>query len=200
MARKSVYSKAKVNMIVECLENGDSIDQAMRSCKVSRVTFYNWMRVHPEFADAVRDAQEHYANWEHYTLSADAKLSLKRLICGYEYDESKTTYERDPVNPSAPRIKGRVVTHRTVPPNAAAVIFALCNLDPEHWKNRVAQQVSAEVDMTGDTVRSLSRIPDAVLSQVIKSLGGETPDDAPQLDAPDVEPVKIAVPRSAEEQ
>jgi hypothetical protein len=33
-------------------------------------------------------------------------------------------------------MKERIVTKKYIPPDTAAIIFTLCNLDPEHWKNR----------------------------------------------------------------
>ena len=101
---------------------------------------------------------------------ADAERSLKVLINGTEYEEIKTEYEQNPNNPDAPRIKKQSRTTKKILPNPTAVIFALSNRDPEHWKNRIDTDINAKVEQETKTSLDLSGVSDELLGQVIDAI------------------------------
>lgn len=173
MARPSKYEPERVNTILDAIRNGESIKVAAAKGGIHIDTYYDWYNNNPTFSDAVKEARREYENWEMEGILKDARKSLKTLICGEEYDETKTEYEQDPRNPSQPRIKRQTVTRKKVLPNATAVIFALVNRDPEHWKNRSVQELEAKIKAEGETNVSLANVPDELLDKVIAAINGE---------------------------
>lgn len=169
--KKPIYSPERVRKIVEAVEMGQTYEMAAREAGICKDTLYEWKKKYPEFTDVLKRAKDNFVEWETCELLKDAKVGLKRLICGYDYDEKKTVLERDPTNPNQPRIKQTIITHKTVPPNAAACIFALCNLDPDNWKQRLQQDVNGKVEVNSEAAEQLSRLPDEVIRAAAKSLG-----------------------------
>ena len=89
-----------------------------------------------------------------------------------EYEETKTEYEND--KNGNPRIRKQTVVTKRIAPSPTAVIFALCNRDPEHWQNRVAQDITGklETETKGSGV-SLANVPDELLAKVIDAINGK---------------------------
>lgn len=174
MARPTKYEPERVNVILDSIRSGDSIKVAAARGGINLDTFYTWQKEKAEFSEAVKEARREFENWEMEGILKDAQKSLKRLICGEEYDETKTEYEQDPRNPSQPRIKKQTVTHKKILPSPTAVIFALVNRDPEHWKNRTVQEMEAKIKAESDTNVSLANVPDELLEQLAEAIkGGE---------------------------
>lgn len=171
--RKPDFTPERIETICRAIEQGKTSADAAKIGGISESTFYEWQNRHPEFSEAVKRAKAAYEDWERNELLAAARRSLRELICGLEYDEVKTEYEQDPKDPSKPRVKKQFRTTKKVMPNATAVIFALCNRDPEHWQNRVAQDINGKVDVEqkGDGV-SLANVPDGLLAQIIDAIRG----------------------------
>ena len=169
--RKPECSEERIARICDAIKSGETNERAAKLGGISETTFYEWLNSKPKFSEAVKAAKLAFEDWERNGLLAEAKKSLKALIMGQEYEEIKTEYDSDPKNPSQPRIKKQTRTTKKVLPNATAVIFALCNRDPENWKNRIANELSGKVEteQTGPGV-SLSNVPDELLAQVIESL------------------------------
>ena len=172
MGRPPKYTPDRVAKILDAIKQGDGVEIAAKKAGVSPSQFYDWQAKKPEFSEAVKAAKAEFEEWELKDLLQDAKKSLKVLICGQEYDETKTEYEQDPKNPAQPRVKRMTTTRKRVLPSATAVIFALCNRDPEHWQNRVAQEISGKLDTDGRTEVSLAKVPDELLAQVIEAING----------------------------
>lgn len=49
----------------------------------------------------------------------------------------------------------------------------MCNRDPEHWKNRITNEVDAKVQSQADSNVSLENVSDELLEKVIKAINGE---------------------------
>lgn len=158
-------------MICDSLANGDTQRLACKKAGISEDTFAEWQRKYPDFAESVKRAKDTYEEWERNGILADAKKSLKVLICGQEYDEVKTEYKSDANG--QPVIKSQVRTTKKILPNATAVIFALCNRDPEHWQNRINADVNSKVTAETKTDLSLANVPDDLLAQVIEAINGK---------------------------
>lgn len=160
-------------IIIDAIRNGDTNEVAANKGGITRKTFYEWMNTKSDFCGAVKSAKAEYEEWELNGILADAKKSLKVLICGQEYDETKTEYEQDPRDPGRPRIKRQTVTRKKVLPSATAVIFALCNRDPEHWQNRVSNEITGKLESDSKNDISLKNVPDELLAQVIEAISGK---------------------------
>lgn len=171
--RKTKYTPETIKAICDALERGETQERAAELGGIDRATFYAWMNEKPDFSDAVKRAKAVFAEWERNEILKDAQKSLKTLICGLEYEETQTEYEQDPKNPGKPRIKRQRTTTKKILPNATAVIFALCNRDPEHWQNRVTNEIAGKLQTDADANISLASVPDDLLAKVIAAIRGE---------------------------
>jgi hypothetical protein len=174
VGRKPQYTPDRVRIICDAIESGETNKHAAELAGLHQDTFYKWLKEKPEFSELVKKAQSVYREWLNKDILADAERSLKVLINGTEYEEIKTEYEQNPNNPDAPRIKKQSRTTKKILPNPTAVIFALCNRDPEHWQNRISQDVNGKIDVEqkGSGI-SLSNVPDSLLAQVIEAINGK---------------------------
>ena len=167
-----MYTPERVAKICKAIENGETNATAAKIGGIHIATFCEWQNTKPEFAEAVKRAKAAFEDWQMNGILEDARKSLKTLICGQEYEEIKTEYENDKTG--NPRIKKQTRVTKKILPNPTAVIFALCNRDPDNWKNRVAQDVNGKIDVEqkGSGV-SLVNVPDNLLAQVIDAINGK---------------------------
>lgn len=165
-----MYCQERVDTICKAIERGETIENAARIGNIAVGTLFRWMDEKSEFKEAVKKAKAAYEDWEMNGILADAKKSLKTLICGTEYEEVKTEYEND--KNDSPRIRKQTRVTKKVLPNATAVIFALCNRDPEHWKNRISNELTGKVETETKGSVSLAKVPDELLAQVIEKING----------------------------
>lgn len=170
--RKPMYTPERVAKICKAIENGETNETAAKIGGIAVSTFCEWQAKKPEFMEAIKRAKAAFEDWQMNGILEDARKSLKTLVCGQEYEEIKTEYEND--NNGQPRIKKQTRITKKILPNPTAVIFALCNRDPEHWQNRVAQDVNGKIDVEqkGSGV-SLANVPDSLLAQVIDAINGK---------------------------
>lgn len=171
--RQAKYSPERVEIICSELANGSTVQAATKKAGIHVDTFYDWKNNKPEFSEAVKRAEEQFEEWQMNGILEDAKKSLKTLILGQEYEEVKTEYEQNPKDPTQPRIKRQTRTTKKVLPNPTAVIFALCNRDPEHWQNRVNNELSGKIETETKSNISLANVPDSLLAQVIDAINGK---------------------------
>ena len=170
--RQPMYTPERVAKICKAIENGETNAVAAKIGGIHIATFCEWQNTKPEFAEAVKRAKAGFEDWQLNGILEDAKKSLKTLICGQEYEEIKTEYEND--KSGNPRIRKQTRVTKKILPNPTAVIFALCNRDPEHWQNRVAQDVNGKIDVEqkGPGI-SLANVPDDLLAKVIDAINGK---------------------------
>ena len=169
--RQPMYTPERVKIICDALARGETQDTAYRLAGISNETYYRWLKEKSEFSNAVKKAQAAFQDWQMNGILEDARKSLKTLICGQEYEEIKTEYEND--KNGQPRIKKQTRVTRKVLPNPTAVIFALCNRDPEHWQNRVNTELSGKVETETKSNVSLANVPDDLLAKVIDAINGK---------------------------
>lgn len=169
--RQPMYTPERVKRICDAIERGETNETAAKIGGIAVGTFFRWMDEKSEFKDAVKRAKAAFEDWQLNGILEDAKKSLKTLICGQEYEEIKTEYEDDKAG--NPRIKKQTRITKKIMPNPTAVIFALCNRDPEHWQNRVSNEVSGKIETEAKSSVSLSNVPDSLLAQVIDAINGK---------------------------
>lgn len=170
---KTKYNLKRQQIICDALRNGESRTTAAKRAGIQKDTFYNWLEQFSAFSAAVKEAEDAYQDWLLNGIKDDALKSLKTLICGLDYEETKTEYEQNPNDPSQPRIKKQTVITKKILPNATAVIFALTNRDPERWKNRYEQTIDGRLDTESKTAVSLEKVPDDLLAQVLEAINGK---------------------------
>ena len=169
--RKPQWTDAKVEIMCKAIAAGKSYKEAYTAARISYQTFYRHLKDDSEFCDRIRKAEAEYQEWYDAQIVVECKRSLLELIRGYEYDEITTETGTD--LRGKPVSKKKIV-HKKVGPNATAIIFALCNRDPEHWQNRVNNELSGKIETenTGKGI-SLVNVPDSLLGQVIDAINGK---------------------------
>ena len=166
MARKTKYTQDRVEKILSAIRKGKTYRAASLAAGINPDTFFEWLKNKPDFSDAVKKAELEYENWYNEHLVGDAKKSLLDLICGMEQITTKTkTYTK-----YGKTITETIEERKSLPPNPTAIIFALCNRDPEHWQNRVNTELSGKVETESKSKISLANVPDSLLAQVIESI------------------------------
>lgn len=169
--RQPMYTPERVKIICDALARGETQGTAYKLAGIVADTYYRWLKERSEFSEAVKKAQAAFQDWQMNGILEDARKSLKTLICGQEYEEIKTEYEND--KNGNPRIKKQIRITKKVLPNPTAVIFALCNRDPEHWQNRVNTELSGKVETETKSNVSLANVPDDLLAKVIDAINGK---------------------------
>lgn len=168
--KREAWSDEKVAIICKEIAAGKTYEQAYTKARVSKTPFYEHMKNDKNFKDAVKIAEQEFNEYFDANVVSLCKRSLTELITGYEYDEITTeSYINAKTQKRITRTKK---THKRVAPNTTAVIFALCNRDPDHWKNRIDTEVNAKVEQETKTELNLKEIPDELLNQVLEIVYG----------------------------
>lgn len=116
---------------------------------ISKQTFYDWLKKYPEFTDAIKKGKE----------IADKEIvnALYKRALGYSYKEVKEEYITDNngviKDKDGESTKEVTVTHKSEPPNTAALIYWLNNRRPDEWSNK------QETKITGDGVKLVVDAP-----------------------------------------
>lgn len=161
----------RVAVICKSLASGDTVETACKLADVSEARYYVWYNENKEFQEAVKKAKKDFEEWEMNGILETAKRGLKKLLEGEEYEEVTTEYVNDAKG--NPTIRKQTRKTKRIPPSATATIFALCNRDPDGWKNRISNEISGKIDTEAETNISLKEIPDDLLAQVIESIKGK---------------------------
>lgn len=154
---------AKKQRIIELLRRDSyNISEITAMAEIDRSTYYEWIKNDAEFAASVEQAKEEFRA----EMTAEAKKSLRRLICGYMAEETTTitvpSGTHDENGKPIPAIKEMKTVKKPIPPNTGAVIFTLTNVDPDNWKNR--QEVTGNGKISHEF--SAKDIPDDVLREM----------------------------------
>lgn len=166
--RKKVVTEEVRNILYERIANGETYKAACACAGISIDTFVKLKQKDADFKDWIKRAEKEYNEWHHYDILKDARTSLKQLIKGFKYKEITVESETD--ERGFRREKKRKEVEKMVTPNATAIIFALCNRDPENWKNRQTADINAEVKEETAVKPDLSAIPDELIQEVLDKL------------------------------
>lgn len=167
--RPTKMTPERVAIICKSIASGDPTQTACKLAGISDETFSRWLD-NVEFAEAIKKAKKDFEEWEMNGILETAKRGLKKLLEGEEYEEVTTEYVND--DKGNPTIRKQTRKTKKIPPSATATIFALCNRDPDGWKNRISNEISGKIDTDTETNISLKEIPDDLLAQVIESIKG----------------------------
>lgn len=161
------YSKENAATIVDMLRSDTyTINEVCAAVHICKYTFYNWQKLHPEFAEMVESARKELNE----RMVLGAKRSLLRKITGYDTTETRVTMipsgKLDASGKAIAKVKSETRITRHIEPDITAIIFVLTNLDPEHWKNRKDVKVSGK-DEPPHPVKEMS---DEELERIISEL------------------------------
>lgn len=166
--RKSELTPERINIMTRIIADGGTDEQAYKAAGISYETFYRWLRENNEFRDAIQKAEQEYNQWYNAGIVQDAKKSLRKLVCGFSYEE--VTTETIPAKDGKTTVTKKKVVQKHMAPNPTAIIFALTNRDPENWKNRQTNEISGDIKTTTEMKTDLSKLPDELLEQVMAKL------------------------------
>lgn len=123
--------------LLQLIRDGATFKDACQAVGVSESLLYRWKNEKEDFAQDIKKAQkEHRAK-----IVPELERALYKRALGYEYTETKTE--------TFPDGNDRVtVTKKQMPPDVGALVFALCNLAPGDWRNKVENQVSGDLKTT----------------------------------------------------
>jgi hypothetical protein len=125
--RKSKYEthvKPKLHLITQWCKNGSTDEQIYKKLRISKDSFYDYKKKHPEFTDALKIGKD----------DADdlVESALFKRALGYEYEE---TEESETYNPETGQtVKTRKIIKHLVA-DTTAQIFWLKNRRPDRWRN-----------------------------------------------------------------
>lgn len=168
--KREAWNEEKVTIICKEIAAGKTYEQAYTKARVSKPAFYTHLKSDTYFKDEVKKAEQEFAEYFDANIVSVCKRSLVELITGYEYDELTTESYID--GRTGKRVTRKKVSHKKVAPNSTAVIFTLCNRDPDNWKNRIDTEVNAKVEQQTKTDLNLKEIPDELLNQVLEIVYG----------------------------
>lgn len=123
--------------LLQYIRDGSTFKEACQRAGVSDSQFYDWKAKKPDFSDEVKKAHKE----GRAKIVPELERALYKRALGYEYTETKTE--------TFPDGNDRVtVTRKQMPPDVGALVFALCNLAPGDWRNKVENQVSGDLKTT----------------------------------------------------
>lgn len=123
--------------LLQYIRDGSTFKEACQRAGVSDSQFYEWKSKKPDFSDEVKKAHKE----GRAKIVPELERALYKRALGYEYTETKTE--------TFPDGNDRVtVTKKQMPPDVGALVFALCNLAPGDWRNKVENQVSGDLKTT----------------------------------------------------
>ena len=166
MARKTKYTPERLEKILAAIRKGKTYKDASKLAGINPDTFFDWLKNKPDFSDAIKKAEREYLDWYDENLVKDAKSSLMELIRGTEQVIVKTkTYVHN-----GKKVEETIEERKTIPPNATAIIFALCNRAPDEWSNKHIQELTGKIETETKSGISLSNVPDDLLGKVIDAI------------------------------
>lgn len=123
--------------LLQYIRDGMSQKDAAAKAGVSVSQLHEWRNKYPEFAESFKKALKE----ARAKIVPELERALYKRALGYEYTETKTE--------TFPDGNDRVtVTKKQMPPDVGALVFALCNLAPGDWRNKVENQVSGDLKTT----------------------------------------------------
>lgn len=149
------YTKKQYKKICESIRasitDGESVAYAYTLAGISETTYHRWRNERPDFGKLIEKAREDHR----LMMASQLRKSLYKRATGFEAPDIRTEYGVG-VN-GQPIITKQVKTMKTVPPDTAALIFALTNLAPEEWQNTQRTNIATDDSLTGIRVEVVSR-------------------------------------------
>lgn len=136
-------------VLLKRISEGDTNAAACKFTGISEETFYKWLRVKDDFAEAVKKAQQDFMT----NVQARLEATLwEKALGGKKIEEVVSEYAAG-VDGKPVIVKQRR-TSKELPSDTAAIIFALTNVAPDKWVNRQERRSEVEVKGVSVTVES----------------------------------------------
>ena len=162
------YNKKIVERICNLIAaDSYTIAEICKEVGIHKDTYFNWLKTKSDFSDSIKKAQDQFDE----LLIVEAKKSLVKMVRGYTVDETRTitvdTGRKDENDKPIVKVKEHTVTKKHYQPNPTLIIFTLTNKDPDNFKNRQDNKVTAEVGIKSN----LENLSDEELKRIVD---GET--------------------------
>lgn len=143
MGRPTKYNKKIADKIYTLIASDTyTVAEICRMVKIAPSTYFEWVNKYREFSDGIKKAEAARMNF----FVAEAKKSLVKKLQGYTIQEKQVTTigsgKYDVNGKEIPKIKEQKVVDKHCQPDTAAIIFTLCNGEPENWKNRQVAELT----------------------------------------------------------
>lgn len=144
--KRAEYSDEVVDKLCLMIESDDyRVSELAKAVGITVHQFNKWVAEKPDFAARVKAAGERRME----TFLVAAKSGLLQLLRGVQYDEVTVEQKPDKATGKMVTIFEKTVTKRILP-NPAAVIFAMKNLDPEHFDDTIRTEMNGGKNATGE--------------------------------------------------
>ncbi len=176
MARPKKYNKRISRKICELIEADTfTVREICDMVKIAPSTYHEWANRYPEFSEAIKKAEAERMNF----FVSEAKKSLVKKLQGYTVQEKQVTTigsgKYDVNGHEIPKIKEQKAIDKHYQPDTAAIIFTLCNGEPENWKNH------QRTELTGKDGKDLfNKLSDEELDAKIEDLEGRLNNEKPK--------------------
>lgn len=137
---KSKYNPEWVSLVEAYARRGMTDKQMCECLRISHDTFYNYIKKHPEFSEAIKRGRE--------PVHMEVENALLKNALGYEYDEEQYEVFADGKIDK----KRKRVVKKHVPGNLGAQIFWLINRLPDFWKQRKDDGKNGNVEEIKETL------------------------------------------------
>jgi hypothetical protein len=139
------YNKQLVKRITNLIKSDYyTVNEICSLSGISESTFHQWKVDKPEFSESIKRARE--IRDEKMVIAA--RRSLFKLIEGYYVENYKTVYENsgklDLNGEPLRKAKEWTVFKKYYQPSFPAILFVLCNLEKETWKNPFRIEVTGK--------------------------------------------------------
>lgn len=145
------YNERTTAKICDLIAKDDyTVEEVCKMVGISEAIYYRWKVEKIEFLESLKKAEEKRLE----KFKKAARSGLLTLLQGKEFDEVTTEYE-------GKKQVSKRITKRVILPHATAVIFALKNTDPKHFRELLHQEVetnttlTAKIDNTTTIVRKV---------------------------------------------
>lgn len=156
-----------IDTVCNAIIEGHTEKEAAQLAGISEQSLYTYKKQNFEFFERVKNAHQEYNARLLPEITRAAHNGLLQLLTGSEYDEKTVTI----VKPNGQT--ETTTTKKVIPPNATAIIFALCNRDPSRWQNRVTGEIKQEIQTESKQSVDISKVSDATLKQLVDELSTE---------------------------
>lgn len=135
--RSKYYTHVEPNLerIRKMRQMGEYEENIAKKLGVGVSTWYEYRNRHPELQEALKTSKELLIN--------DISDSLFRMGLGGIVVKKTKRYTKIRAGVKETHIEELT---EEIPPNVAAAIYSLNNLDPERWKNRYREEVDIKLD------------------------------------------------------
>ena len=140
---------------------GANLGVYVKAMGIDDTTHRSWLKKYNEYGEAIERGKHTFK------ITHTQKLfgTLMEAALGGEHEvvDEDTEYRPNPQNPNQPIIH-KMMKHKRKSyqkPDTVAAIFLLCNLDPEHWKQRQDNNVAFKKPDSNDEM-SLDEIKEEI--------------------------------------